>query len=37
MPISIPRLKVTPFNPFSAAFAMLEIVFGPGVTATVTR
>lgn len=37
MPISIPRLKVTPLNPFSAAFAILEIVLGPGVIATVTR
>lgn len=37
IPKSIPRLNVMPFSPFSAAFAILEIVFGPGVMAIVTR
>lgn len=37
MPMSIPRLKVNPPSPFSAPLAMLEMVLGPGVMATVTR
>ena len=36
-PMSIPRLKVNPLSPFSAPLAMLEMVLGPGVMATVTR
>lgn len=37
IPRSIPRLNVIPFSPFSAAFAILEIVLGPGVMAIVRR
>lgn len=37
MPKSIPKFKVTPFIPFSAALAILAMVLGPGVTAIVTR
>ena len=37
IPRSIPRLIVIPFSPFSAAFAILEIVLGPGVMAIVRR
>ena len=36
-PMSIPRLKVNPLSPFSDPLAMLEMVLGPGVMATVTR